>query len=539
LEENAKSKNRRVEIFLSQTEISGTDHMLNLSNYVERQMHTFDASKDLNIKLKKGTEIDISALSLVYENGDVFTGTAHLEVKENFTYADFISEGLQASSDGKLLETGGMLYIQATDELHNELFFKEGNSMTVTYPEQETKEGMELFRGVPMQDGPIDWEVSGRIRISNPARNIRYRRSIEDLLATKILVPDEPQLTFKKLDKYPIEPSKPHDAMKPVEPVLEEITIPNEKKRWSSKKKSKIRLELFEKKLKKYEKQLSYYEKGHTKYLEKLSQYEKSLPEYQAKRKAWLDEVDHRLKQIYIYKSAKQKYIQQKRAQATIDYMKANYDKKDPLALLKIAEQIANGKIELDNNRMEKIHAKAFGDQLKLVAKIKNLSVEHMDRTQIEPPNLVYQIKSILQNKLDEAEYEKTGKVSKKMLNRYVANVSEFGWINCDRFLGVPQNMLANLSIPNANMSVRYYCVFKESRTILSMGRFSKKHSHFDNIPKNQDIKILGFSVIDGIPQMGELEVNLEGNKTVELELKPVTLADVKSALTNLESYSM
>ena len=80
----------------------------------QMQYVTIDNNEDQNITLKDGTEIYIPAHSLVYADG---SGDVHelvtIEVKESYDVIDFVAEDLHTKTANEMLQTGGMIYINA------------------------------------------------------------------------------------------------------------------------------------------------------------------------------------------------------------------------------------------------------------------------------------------------------------------------------------------------------------------------------------------------------------------------------------------
>ena len=65
-------------------------------------------------------------------------------------------ENLSTVSNGTILETGGMLFVEAEAE-GKELKLKPGVEMTISVPAPKALEGMELFNGERDIDGDMNW----------------------------------------------------------------------------------------------------------------------------------------------------------------------------------------------------------------------------------------------------------------------------------------------------------------------------------------------------------------------------------------------
>ncbi len=70
--------------------------------------------------------------------------------------ADIVLAGLSTTSDGKLLETGGMLYVSATSE-GRKLQVAEGERVLYTFPNVNNKTDMQLFNGNMDENEFVNW----------------------------------------------------------------------------------------------------------------------------------------------------------------------------------------------------------------------------------------------------------------------------------------------------------------------------------------------------------------------------------------------
>jgi hypothetical protein len=109
------------------------------------QTFTIDNTKTTTIKAAHGTEILIPAGSLVTASGDKLTNV-QLEVVEAFSLPDFVTSGLATISNGQMLISNGMAYINAKAG-NEDLQLKEGASLTVSMPTMKNADGFQLFTG--------------------------------------------------------------------------------------------------------------------------------------------------------------------------------------------------------------------------------------------------------------------------------------------------------------------------------------------------------------------------------------------------------
>ncbi len=122
-------------------------------------IYTINPAKDTLIECSQGTRLFFPKNSFSFANRDEPTSTIEISVKECYKYADFIGENLSTISNGKLLETGGMLQIAATSE-GKEVQLKPDKNYTVYFPRNENLLKMELFYGERDSSENIDWTLA-------------------------------------------------------------------------------------------------------------------------------------------------------------------------------------------------------------------------------------------------------------------------------------------------------------------------------------------------------------------------------------------
>lgn len=124
--------------------------------YLEPQNFELNADQDTVVETADGIVIAIPANSFLDANGQPAKGKIQLEVKEALNSADIMKAGLNTKSGDKLLETGGMFYINARQDGAS-LKIDTKNPLYAEIPTDEVKPGMQLFEGKRLADGSIDW----------------------------------------------------------------------------------------------------------------------------------------------------------------------------------------------------------------------------------------------------------------------------------------------------------------------------------------------------------------------------------------------
>lgn len=145
-----------------------------------------NTEEDVLITFKEGTKISIPANAFIdAKTGKPITGKIDLEVKEFYKLSDILMANLTTKSDDKILETGGMLYIDATQN-GSKLKLKPEKKINIVF-KNSGKEGMQLFSGEERDSG-INWllneqleslevdELIGEVEAVevNPAVSVRF-----------------------------------------------------------------------------------------------------------------------------------------------------------------------------------------------------------------------------------------------------------------------------------------------------------------------------------------------------------------------------
>ncbi len=98
-------------------------------------------------------------------------GNVKIELIECYSIQDMILNGLSTqTTDGKLLETEGMIYLNALSEEGDTLKIGQGN-LSIKMPTKQTKEGINIFDGVE-KNGQISWALFEGKMLSDPVDDL-------------------------------------------------------------------------------------------------------------------------------------------------------------------------------------------------------------------------------------------------------------------------------------------------------------------------------------------------------------------------------
>lgn len=143
-----------------------------LDNQIKKQEFVIDPQKEVRIKCEKGTEIIIPPDVLVDKNGKKINSKVKLSVKEYYTKSDFVLGNLSTQCGNRIIESGGMLNIEALAG-KDTVYLASGANYELKFPNSEQKPGMQLFYGMRNENGQLDWKQSLRKEVdpkikSNP-----------------------------------------------------------------------------------------------------------------------------------------------------------------------------------------------------------------------------------------------------------------------------------------------------------------------------------------------------------------------------------
>ncbi len=121
------------------------------------QIFTISSKKDTTLICKEGTKLIIKGNSFITTDNREIAGRLALNVTEFYKLSDILLANLTTTSNGNLLETGGMLYIEAIQS-KSILKLKDDAYIEITFPSKVKKENMQLFSG-EWKDGIINWTL--------------------------------------------------------------------------------------------------------------------------------------------------------------------------------------------------------------------------------------------------------------------------------------------------------------------------------------------------------------------------------------------
>lgn len=124
---------------------------------VKSEFFTIVADQPAIVEGKKGTVISIPAGSFLLSDGSAATGSIKVELAEAYQTGDMVLSNLTTTSQGKPLESDGMIYLNATTEAGEALTVNPDKPLQIHMPTGKKKAGMKIYKGERADDGSMEW----------------------------------------------------------------------------------------------------------------------------------------------------------------------------------------------------------------------------------------------------------------------------------------------------------------------------------------------------------------------------------------------
>ncbi len=597
-EEDAdKSKNRRVDILVrhlvapidpAKTPLALAFAKISKEN---EQYFTQKPTEEMVINGKNGTLIQIDSGTLQFADGTKPTRAIKFTLREAYNYSSMIENALITASDDQQLETGGMVYIAAESD-GKPLELVKGKTMNLQMPllsALENNKGMELFYGethgsnignndanTAAKPAHVNWKPSKqKIKLRNKfAKRVKWDYFKKPLLPvvnySPIWLP-----TFYAPSQPPHFPRKPANPALAKRSFLEKIAKSDAdlEREWNQN---------WEKKLTAYEEKLEKYKTDSIEY------YNVYLPKYKKDLADFYVKLNEREQAYRRYAAAFARYdanrflrdqmrfvepFAGKNAEAYTAWFTYGVNFRGLMGSMPDKKEVV---FEFDVQSGSNSLAHRFGipkncfDTLKAYKKgefndIDAMAVKGVDETPYRRDNYDYlvalssrqiakehgidslfgKIKKYIaigkaaadaSRAAAQAAYLRT--VGDTTLNKAVMKGMEsrqLGWINCDRFYSdpSPKTVLA-VNETAEQMRVNMFVVFKDIKSIMRLWKVDEKYFS-PKIPINKNVIIVSIKTEGDKILVAKQSVTTSDETIVNLDYKPVTLADMKAALAGID----
>ena len=431
---------------------------------------------------EQGAQILVPTNALVRADGTPYAGTATYELIEAYELADILLAGLTTHAGDRLLETGGMIKLTASDSLGHPLELAPGVELAASIPTAEVLPGMQLFAGghgappeswVEIADGEVVGEMDGLTAFS-------CNRSLEDRLADRNI-----QLAIEKIKMSSraawAAANPPPAAFTQARPSVPVRPRPIDTTRIRAYRPTGVR-GMFVSDAKLAEQQRAATERAQRQYARHLARYEENALSYD--------------KQIKRYETRK----------AASEVALTAYKSERSAAYTRISETI-------DARFRDKL-ARAEEDCRRQYATYYMELYGDLDAEGL-------------------ADAVNSGSLN---INRYFFSVGQLGWINCDRYYDVEETVEIIASIPGAAPGSFAVLIPDDINSVLNLHYRKDGQWSVQGFPRDLGYQIVTYFIEDGQLRFARHRVTAAGDAAVEVAAEPIAADQLLQRLHSVTS---
>lgn len=625
--DDQRQKNRRVDILITAFQPKNLQEAFShLSNRREenivinnQQRHTFIA--------KKGTIITVPKDAFQLPNGKAYHGQVHMKVKEAYSFDDFLANNLSTISNGELIESGGMVYMEATTPNGTKLDLREGENVAVSMPNNKRlKNDMQLFvsnRAGNDMTSTTNWQATGQAIRNNSYTNAPPYIPFQELEPVKAIETGDLVLPTRRF--LPTKPEHPnlYQANYPF-PVFDTIKARNKPNAIETPEHYSTRIqELYEYRMATYEKlrvrdsirmdryqqQLAVYKKDYAQYLKDqkafvefnaaINQFTQNIEAYDKNLKSFCDGFET-AEQVALFRKIGNNERAVYQIDDYIDYLTREcelYDMPELVASLQdinLDQQIAVlDKMNKESKKYQVKNRLLYSQKTREIIQLRGLIANMLSKGQNkhfkelqeikDPTERLYKGYEEFQKLLKEQETFNTlnkrynkfitkhdidstvaaikevhqqltvmhstllamkmekGLMSQQELSQYYTNsiqISNMGWINCDRFLRIDQEKMQVAIQHKYNPNTKFFVIFKDIKSVLSFdpkeGSDLYSCKMYSGVPAGADVKVVGISVTAGKTKTFEYDCKARDLNNLPVKFRDGKLSDLRAILKNV-----
>lgn len=162
--EEGKAQNRRVDVVVNYKTFENNVNFMKLNQLLYQELarkpqeFLINPARDTILRAEFGTIVHIKANTFKVSNTKKGTRMINVLIKESFLKSDMILDNLTTVSNGQILESQGMVYIDAQDLKKNPVKLAKGKSLLVMVPTDSVVPNATLFNGDRTRsDGNMNW----------------------------------------------------------------------------------------------------------------------------------------------------------------------------------------------------------------------------------------------------------------------------------------------------------------------------------------------------------------------------------------------
>jgi hypothetical protein len=139
--------------------------------------------------------------------------------------------------------------------------------------------------------------------------------------------------------------------------------------------------------------------------------------------------------------------------------------------------------------------------------------------------------------KFEKSRKDASIKIKGFELDNYVFAINKLGWINCDRFLDMPDDQKTDFIVnSNENIEQKIRLIFEGvdgERTILN-GDTKAGKTIFKNVPLGQKITVLGIGLKNGTPILAKSKTKISKSAFTLSNYKELDIVELESVLNKI-----
>lgn len=436
----------------------------------EFQYFTINPKRDTIIKGNEGTAIEIKANS--------FTGNnilVTIKLKEFYKVSDIVFANLTTvTTKGEIIETGGMIYLEAITEKGKKLELRPDVSIQLKFPFKARKPDMQLFSGELNNDKDIIWKLEEQNDIPY------YQEEIVD--SSAIIEETEVYVIVEKMPLLPgCENLKEQEVNKCTNLKVQSFIKSN----------IKIPIELINS------------EVGGKIYA------------------TYVVDTDGFVKEVSVLRGIHP--LMDQEIIRVINSMPRHTPGTQRGRRVAVRYTIPiNVKIDGLKKGFSAEEIKLYNDSITEIREKENREFRENQEKSLED-RLTNDIKS----------RRNTSTALLGDIESYVLYSSNLGWINCDRFINDPRPKI-QYSLNDLGIHAKAKIIFHSTKSILT-GNWSNRGMSFGRVPKDEKVTIFAIKYTDGVPYIC-IQESSTSNPQPKLEFKKATILDIKSYAEKLNS---
>ncbi len=537
-----KAGNRRVDVEVRLTRYGSMDELTDALSAGTDQYFTIDPAKAQEIRCKDGTKIEIPAGAFRGADGRPIAGAVRINVREALGMAQYLTQDLSAVSDGRMLESRGMIYVSATADGRPVTL---GSEMTVALPARDSRSDMKLFYGQRGGDKTMNWSVTGQ-KFEKPDPTVPIKLDMDALKRAEIrerVYPNLPKMEEIKMPVAPSNPRKPIQAKKPVEGQGLYHASKSEKL-FHPKYVAEKNKELYDQAVKRYDE----YVAKEAEYQEKLKGMPLAQKKYNEDMAAFLKEGKRRLavaqeyfRALYAYNASGAINAKLRELEALPVTNKTNFyvlteDHENEPREQKESLRAILGDAYFRYYRFEEMGSSVssifINDSKEGAYRYRKQNYEAVYDSIYQAHHITDTLRSMQARLIQKCA--DMGLLSAQKLDGYVASVNQLGWINCDRFIETAPSQLADVRVNEAN-DAKVYMVFHDINSCLPLYKNGEAYVS-SKVPKGRQVSIVSIRLDNGKPQIAVAKINTSRRDPVQLSYKTCTLDEMRAQFSAVGS---